>query len=80
MNALVLPIVTPLLTAAILLLAPRQPKLQRWISFVGSLGMAASALSLFIRVQQEGSSSCRRADGRRRSVLLWLPTSWPPCC
>ena len=47
MNSLVLPIVTPLLTAAILLLAPRRPRLQRWISFVGSLGMAASAVSLF---------------------------------
>jgi multicomponent Na+:H+ antiporter subunit D len=54
MNALVLPIATPLLTAAILLLAPRKPKLQRWISFIGSLGMAASAVFLFIRVQHEG--------------------------
>jgi multicomponent Na+:H+ antiporter subunit D len=54
MNALILPIVTPLLTAAILLLAPRQPKLQRWISFIGSLGMAASAVFVFTRVQQQG--------------------------
>jgi multicomponent Na+:H+ antiporter subunit D len=54
MNGLILPIVIPLLTAAILLLAPHTPKLQRWISFIGSLAMAAAAVLLFIRVQQEG--------------------------
>jgi multicomponent Na+:H+ antiporter subunit D len=54
MNALVLPIITPLLTAAILLVAPRKPKLQRWISFVGALCMAAAALFLFVHVQHEG--------------------------
>jgi multicomponent Na+:H+ antiporter subunit D len=54
MNALVLPIITPLLTAAILLLAPRKPLVQRWISFAGSLGLAASAVFIFIRVQQAG--------------------------
>jgi multicomponent Na+:H+ antiporter subunit D len=54
MNLLVLPIIIPLLTAAILLLAPRRPKLQRWISFVGSLGMAAAAVFLFIHVKDEG--------------------------
>ena len=52
MNELVLPVITPLLTAAVLLLAPRKPLVQRWISFVGSLGLAASALYIFVRVQQ----------------------------
>lgn len=54
MNALVLPITIPLLTAAILLLAPRSPKLQRWISFTGSLGMGASSVFLFIQVHHSG--------------------------
>jgi multicomponent Na+:H+ antiporter subunit D len=54
MNALALPIVTPLLTAAILLLAPRKPLIQRWISFAGSLGLAISALFIFTQVQRHG--------------------------
>src|SRR4051794_19325496 len=54
MNVLVLPIVAPLLTATILLLAPRKPILQRWISFLGSLCMALSAALVFVRVQQNG--------------------------
>lgn len=54
MNALVLPITLPLLTAAVLLLAPARPLLQRWISFVGSLGMAAASVLVFIQVEQAG--------------------------
>src|SRR5262245_13706851 len=54
MNVLVLPIVTPLLTAAILLLAPRKPILQRWISFLGSLFIAVSSGLVFVRVRQDG--------------------------
>src|SRR4051812_33995894 len=54
MNALVLPITTPLLTAAILLLAPRKPLIQRWISFMGSLALAGSALFIFVHVEQRG--------------------------
>jgi multicomponent Na+:H+ antiporter subunit D len=54
MNALVLPIVLPLLTAIILLLAPGKPRLQRWISFGGSLVMAAAAALVFVQTQQHG--------------------------
>ena len=54
MNALVLPIAVPLLTAAILLLSPRKPILQRWISFIGSIALAAAAIALFIRVERDG--------------------------
>jgi multicomponent Na+:H+ antiporter subunit D len=53
-NALVAPVVAPLLTAIILLLAPRRPRLQRWISFVGSLAMAASSVFLLVAVQKQG--------------------------
>ena len=80
MNALVLPIVTPLLTAAILLLAPRRPRLQRWISFAGSLAWLLRPLSLFIRVQQEGIIVLQAGGGRRRSASLWLRISLRPCC
>src|SRR5688572_32557948 len=54
MNTLILPIALPLLTAIILLLAPGKPRLQRWISFAGSLVMAAAAVLLFVRTQQHG--------------------------
>ncbi len=52
--ALVVPVLVPLLTAIILLLAPRKPRLQRWISFVGTLAMAASSIFLLVAVQKEG--------------------------
>lgn len=54
MNILVLPIAVPLLTAIILLLAPGKPRLQRWISFSGSLMTATAAILLFVRAQQHG--------------------------
>jgi multicomponent Na+:H+ antiporter subunit D len=54
MNTLVLPIVVPLFTAVILLLAPRRPRLQRWISFTGSLALAGAAIALFITVERDG--------------------------
>ena len=52
MNAPVLPIVVPLLTAIVLLLVPRQARLQRWISFAGALGLAVAATRLFLAVQR----------------------------
>ncbi len=54
MRALVLPILVPLGTAAILLLAPKRPLLQRWIALIGSILLLGSAVVLFGRVQGEG--------------------------
>ena len=54
MRALVLPILVPLSTAAILLLAPRRPLLQRWIALTGSILLLASAFVVFRRVEAEG--------------------------
>jgi multicomponent Na+:H+ antiporter subunit D len=54
MNALVLPLVLPLLTATVLLLVPHRPRWQRWISFAGALALAVTALTLFVRVEQQG--------------------------
>ena len=54
MTALVLPIVVPLTTAAILLLAPRRPLLQRWIALAGSLLLLGSTLLVFGRTEAEG--------------------------
>ena len=54
MNALVFPIVLPLLTAAVLLLAPRRPLMQRWISLAGSTGLAVASVAVFLRVEREG--------------------------
>ena len=54
MRALVLPILVPLGTAAILLLAPTRPLLQRWIALAGSIALLASAVLLFRRVDIEG--------------------------
>jgi multicomponent Na+:H+ antiporter subunit D len=54
MRALVLPILVPLSTAVILLLAPARPPLQRWIGLTGSVALLISALVLFERVEAEG--------------------------
>ena len=54
MRTLVLPILVPLSTAATLMLAPRHPVIQRWISLAGSVGLLASALMVFLRVNTNG--------------------------
>ena len=54
MSSLVLPIVVPLGTAVILLLAPQRPLLQRWIAFVGTLVLLGAAIALFHRVDTAG--------------------------
>jgi multicomponent Na+:H+ antiporter subunit D len=64
MNALVLPIVVPLLTATVLLLAPHRPLLQRCISFAGALTLAVAAVTLFVRVEQQG-------------IQVLQPGGWP---
>ena len=54
MRALVLPILVPMSTAAILLLAPRRPLLQRWIALAGSIVLLCSAVTVFRRVDADG--------------------------
>jgi multicomponent Na+:H+ antiporter subunit D len=54
MRALVLPIIVPLTTAAILLLSPKRPLLQRWIALAGAIVLLGIALVLFQRVEAEG--------------------------
>ena len=54
MRSLVLPILVPLSTAAVLMLAPSRPVLQRWISLTGSVLLLASALAVFVRVNATG--------------------------
>ena len=54
MKTLVLPILVPLSTAAVLLLAPKRPVLQRWISLTGSVLLLASAVQVFLRVNGAG--------------------------
>ena len=54
MTGLVLPILVPLSTAAILLLAPKRPLLQRWIALTGSILLLGSTVVLFRRVEAEG--------------------------
>jgi multicomponent Na+:H+ antiporter subunit D len=53
-RALVLPILVPLATAAILLLAPKRPLPQRWIALTGSILLLASACVVFRRVEAAG--------------------------
>jgi multicomponent Na+:H+ antiporter subunit D len=50
---LVVPIIIPMLTAAVLLLVMR-PQAQRWIAFVGACALLASAVSLSFEVQAGG--------------------------
>ncbi len=54
MTALVLPILVPLGTAAILMLAPKRPLPQRWIALIGSVVLLACAVMLFRRVDGAG--------------------------
>jgi multicomponent Na+:H+ antiporter subunit D len=54
MRALVLPILVPLSTAVILLLAPKRPLLQRSIALTGSILLLGSTFVLFRRVEAEG--------------------------
>ena len=54
MRTLVLPILVPLSTAAVLMLAPKRPLLQRWIALTGTILLLASAIFLFRRVDGAG--------------------------
>lgn len=54
MNLLVLPILVPLATAAIMLLAPKRVLAQRWIALAGSIGLLGSGVALFSRVEAGG--------------------------
>ena len=54
MNLLVLPILIPLGTAAIMLLAPKHVLAQRWLALTGSLALLASGVTLFIQVEAGG--------------------------
>jgi len=62
MRILVLPILVPFSTAAVLMLAPRQAVLQRWIALVGSLLQLASALMVFARVNAAGIEVLQISD------------------
>lgn len=62
MNILILPIVVPLFTAVVLLLAPRRPILQRWISFAGSVALVAAAVTLFVQVERNGIMVLQAGD------------------
>src|SRR5689334_500852 len=54
MSALVLPILIPLSTAAVLMLAPKRPVPQRVISLAGSIFLLASAVVVFRHVHTSG--------------------------
>jgi len=54
MRALVLPIIVPMSTAAIMLLAPRRVVLQRWIGLAGAIALLASTVTVFARVNTGG--------------------------
>ena len=57
MNLLVLPIVVPLGTAAIMLFAPKRVLAQRWIALAGSAGLLASGVALFSLVEGRGTQA-----------------------
>src|SRR6478672_2939934 len=54
MKALVLPILVPLSTAAVLMLAPKRPLPQRSISLIGSVLLLISTIVVFVRVNTAG--------------------------
>jgi multicomponent Na+:H+ antiporter subunit D len=53
-KGLAVPILLPLSTAAILMLAPRHVRLQRWISLAGSVLLLGAAVLLFREVNSHG--------------------------
>src|SRR5215203_4077211 len=54
MRMLVLPILVPFSTAALLMLMPKRPALQRWIALTGSVLLLAFAIVVFLRVNAAG--------------------------
>jgi multicomponent Na+:H+ antiporter subunit D len=54
MNLLVLPILVPLVTAAVMLMAPTRAVLQRWLGLAGSTTLLASGVALFTHVDRGG--------------------------
>src|SRR5688572_28038153 len=54
MRSLALPILVPLCTAAVLMLAPMRPLLQRRISMAGSICLLAATVVVFQRVNEGG--------------------------
>src|SRR3954454_13773720 len=54
MRALVLPILVPFSTAALLMLAPKRPGPQRWISMAGSVLLLVSTVLVLARVSASG--------------------------
>ena len=54
MTALVLPIVVPMGTAAIMLLTARRPAFQRWIGLAGAIALLTSAIVVFRQVDAAG--------------------------
>ena len=54
MRILALPILVPLGTAAVLMLAPMRPLLQRWISMAGSICLLAATVMVFQQVNESG--------------------------
>src|SRR5690606_598858 len=51
---LLAPILVPLFTAAVLLLAPRRPLPQRWIACIGSVIHLLFGVLLFVAVERDG--------------------------
>jgi multicomponent Na+:H+ antiporter subunit D len=54
MRALVLPIVVPMATAAVMLLTSKRPVLQRWLGLAGAIALLASAAAILARVDSGG--------------------------
>ena len=54
MGMLALPILVPLSTAAVLMLAPKRPVPQRWISLIGSILLLLSSVFVFVQVNAGG--------------------------
>ncbi len=54
MNLLVLPIIVPLATAAIMLMAPKRVFAQRWLALIGSTAHLLSGIALFRLVEAGG--------------------------
>ena len=72
-----LPVVVPLLGAALTLILVNRPRLQRAVSVVALGTNLVVAVLLLVRAHRDGPVVIEVGAGRRRSASCWSPTSSP---
>ena len=80
MNLLVLPVLVPLGTAAVMLLAPKRALAQRWIALAGSTGLLGSGVALFSAVNAGGIHALQVSGWPAPFGIVCLEACSKPVC